>query len=326
MRPTYSDSRGSYSQRAYTNTDTAEHGVSRRRRSFCCGEDNSATRIQEAAEAAQVSTQASGGRREQMRNARSLSHSALAASSCTLFAPLPDYAKYQERKTQRVLSRRCVFSETPSSPGLESRQAKLVICTDLLDVADRQPASPTSKPRQNTSRSKQTTAIGSHLCDQGEAARTETIADIKKLKSPPLVEDVSASAGAQEDQQKRARNQLPSGNPTDVTRIEVSPGVTTVLRKADETVRAIHNSFFVPVTCSCGKNDLFCIADAKYVLCPACRVVSPVEERPRLCSKGLGMGFSYDTIQAEMMAASARRCSNWRQFQGTVKSVQDHVL
>lgn len=75
--------------------------------------------------------------------------------------------------------------------------------------------------------------------------------------------------------------------------IEVSPGEFMRLRGADETWRAIRNDFYTPCECICCQNTIFCIQDAKLVLCPDCRVVSPIEGN---CSEdgncgGVGLGF-----------------------------------
>lgn len=63
-----------------------------------------------------------------------------------------------------------------------------------------------------------------------------------------------------------------------VTMVQIAPGVTARLRGADETWHCIEHDFFVPITCMSCTTDLCCILDALYVLCPVCRVVSPMEK------------------------------------------------
>jgi len=58
--------------------------------------------------------------------------------------------------------------------------------------------------------------------------------------------------------------------------IEVSPGVFANLRGSEETWNALEAGFVADVECLCCGHQLLCIADAEFVLCPDCRVVSPV--------------------------------------------------
>jgi hypothetical protein len=79
--------------------------------------------------------------------------------------------------------------------------------------------------------------------------------------------------------------------------VEISPGVFALLRGSEETWRAIQAGHFETVVCVCCCNTLQCIADAEYVLCPECRVVSPVlnQYRERSASgqriRGVGLGL-----------------------------------
>jgi hypothetical protein len=73
--------------------------------------------------------------------------------------------------------------------------------------------------------------------------------------------------------------------------IEISPGFRVRLRGADETWRAVENDFYMPTQCIACSITVFCIQDADYVVCPECRVVSPMEE-PATGSGGCGLGFS----------------------------------
>jgi hypothetical protein len=91
--------------------------------------------------------------------------------------------------------------------------------------------------------------------------------------------------------------------------VEISAGVHEPLRGADETVRAIRQDFYVPISCFGCSKDIFCIADAKYVICPECRVVSPIEEGAldgqSLEQRGLGLGFTCESLfqmQSEILS------------------------
>jgi hypothetical protein len=59
--------------------------------------------------------------------------------------------------------------------------------------------------------------------------------------------------------------------------IEISPGVYLLLRGAEETWNCIGRDFFMPCLCLGCSHELCCIQDADYVLCPKCRVVSPLD-------------------------------------------------
>ena len=101
----------------------------------------------------------------------------------------------------------------------------------------------------------------------------------------------------------------PKAVESEPTLIEISPRVSEPLRRADETVTAVRHDFYVPVSCFGCSHDIFCIADAKYVICPSCRVVSPIEEGAlegrSLNQHGLGLGFTCESlfqIQSEILS------------------------
>lgn len=81
------------------------------------------------------------------------------------------------------------------------------------------------------------------------------------------------------------------------TRIEVAPGITARLRGAKETMKCVENDFYLPTTCFCCSQDLFCIMDASFVLCPKCRVISPMEGSADGLEGGVGIGFTYDDLR-----------------------------
>lgn len=86
--------------------------------------------------------------------------------------------------------------------------------------------------------------------------------------------------------------------------VEISPGVHVKLRRTKDTLDAIANDFYLPVTCFACAMDLFAIANVLYVVCPMCTVVSPVEGGEENCGEGLGLGFTLETlkrVQCEIM-------------------------
>lgn len=68
--------------------------------------------------------------------------------------------------------------------------------------------------------------------------------------------------------------------------IEVYPGVFSPLRGANETNRAISLGCFKDTSCFDCMARIRCIQDAEYVLCPTCKVISPL-----LTEKGHGVGL-----------------------------------
>jgi hypothetical protein len=73
--------------------------------------------------------------------------------------------------------------------------------------------------------------------------------------------------------------------------VEIYPGVTEQLRGAVETARAADINFVVPVQCISCTIDMLCIADAAYVICPLCRVVSQTTQQALNDQWGVGLGF-----------------------------------
>ena len=83
-----------------------------------------------------------------------------------------------------------------------------------------------------------------------------------------------------------------------VKSIEISPGTYLRLRGAEETWKAIELDFYMPCSCCCCDLTLFCIQDADFVLCPGCRVVSPMVGN---CfgggdEGGVGLGFTMESL------------------------------
>jgi hypothetical protein len=86
-------------------------------------------------------------------------------------------------------------------------------------------------------------------------------------------------------------------NPQEV-KVEISPNVWVRLRGADETWACVEQDFFMPVVCFGCASELCCIQDADFVLCPTCRVVSPMNGIVDAASSdgGVGLGFTFDDL------------------------------
>uniref|UniRef100_A0A7S3L049 Uncharacterized protein n=1 Tax=Amphora coffeiformis TaxID=265554 RepID=A0A7S3L049_9STRA len=79
--------------------------------------------------------------------------------------------------------------------------------------------------------------------------------------------------------------------------IDIAPGVRARLRGFDETKACVGRDFFLPCLCFSCATNLFCIMDANYVVCPVCRVVSPLEGGADLDYQGgVGLGFTSDDL------------------------------
>ena len=60
--------------------------------------------------------------------------------------------------------------------------------------------------------------------------------------------------------------------------IEVSPGIFLPLRGSQETMAAVNSGRAIPVNCMACQASLRCVPDCQLVLCPDCRILSPVED------------------------------------------------
>jgi hypothetical protein len=92
-----------------------------------------------------------------------------------------------------------------------------------------------------------------------------------------------------------------SGEKDDVM-VEIFPGVTSRLRGTQETLQAVANDFYTPVSCFACNEDVFCVADVSYVICPGCKVVSPLDADDKVFDgqpierHGLGLGFTVESL------------------------------
>jgi hypothetical protein len=73
--------------------------------------------------------------------------------------------------------------------------------------------------------------------------------------------------------------------------IEISPGLYATLRGADETQSAAQDGFLIHPNCIVCNSRISCIADADFVLCPRCKVISPSGTTKTNGVGGVGLGF-----------------------------------
>jgi hypothetical protein len=80
-------------------------------------------------------------------------------------------------------------------------------------------------------------------------------------------------------------------NPEDSPMVEIEPGVHARLRGSKETARAMQLGIVAHVPCICCTQEITCIRDTAYFLCPTCRIVG---SNPGGVW-GVGLGFiAYD--------------------------------
>ena len=111
--------------------------------------------------------------------------------------------------------------------------------------------------------------------------------------APPPRIPSTGSAGS-------SRRRVPAAA-AETTYVEIAPGVDAPLRNSDETMGAISRNFIVSALCFGCEASLYCIADAKFLICPQCRVVSPLlieNDDGSASGHGVGLGFTRETLLA----------------------------
>jgi hypothetical protein len=88
--------------------------------------------------------------------------------------------------------------------------------------------------------------------------------------------------------------------------IEISPGIQARLRGSEETWQAILDGGYAPVHCMGCNTSLFAIQDCSFVLCPHCRVVSPMDAADNK-RDAVSMGFTFDDLVKWHPAAEVDR-------------------
>lgn len=91
--------------------------------------------------------------------------------------------------------------------------------------------------------------------------------------------------------------------------LEIQPGLFLPLRGSQESLQAVEQKFVARTSCMSCETKLLCIQDAEYVLCPLCKVVSPVLTNLGSSSGGsVGLGIQMnDPSAVQQVSSSGRR-------------------
>ena len=118
--------------------------------------------------------------------------------------------------------------------------------------------------------------------------------DTYMLQSQGLQRQASDFSWGEHDTKPAAVPSSPKQSPTPT--IELEPGVFLRLRGAVETQMAIQSGHFIATDCPCCTATICCIENADYVVCPDCRVVSPIQgaANDARSDGSVGLGFKFD--------------------------------
>lgn len=116
----------------------------------------------------------------------------------------------------------------------------------------------------------------------------------------PCVRYVHNSAGEYDPGRHHSTTASTQHPPPPAPYIEIAPGMVERLRGAVETWDCVRHDAIDPCACACCcTTSLFCVNDAAYVICPHCRVVSPLhdddvdDDDQRSARYGVGLGFTH---------------------------------
>jgi hypothetical protein len=124
----------------------------------------------------------------------------------------------------------------------------------------------------------------------------------KERNYPPATSAGSFTHVLRKDMENEKSQSLLAPPPSRPARsmILVSPGHEARLRGAAETCQAIQRDFYLACVCFDCQAPLFCILDAWLVLCPHCRVISPIYHSNGDVAMnqegGVGLGFTIETL------------------------------
>lgn len=123
-----------------------------------------------------------------------------------------------------------------------------------------------------------------------------TTTTMENHRPPAPYWDPSAPAFSRGYQQWPQEQAHPPSVQRHQARVQVAPGLSLRLRGAAETKEAIERDFYLPAMCLSCQLDMYCIQDASYVVCPRCRVVTPMEGMVEGFDGGVGLGFTHDAL------------------------------
>jgi hypothetical protein len=127
-----------------------------------------------------------------------------------------------------------------------------------------------------------------------------------KLANRPSTHGNDPSPASRKINENRPVVGMDPGVPTAGVLIEISPGVQARLRGSEETWQAILDGGYAPVHCLGCSTSLFAIQDCSFVLCPHCRVISPMDAADNK-REAVGMGFTFDDLVKWHPAAESDR-------------------
>lgn len=79
--------------------------------------------------------------------------------------------------------------------------------------------------------------------------------------------------------------------------VQVAPGTNAPFRGSDETTEAMRKDFITHLACWGCTQEVYCIADCRWAICPDCQTISPLDN----CADdawGLGLGLAEDFVNA----------------------------
>lgn len=105
--------------------------------------------------------------------------------------------------------------------------------------------------------------------------------DLQKFSLPQIMPESIRSERPQDKNNDGSCGEISSNEESvleqAVVEVEIYPGVSRVLRGAQETSQASERNFVVDCMCLVCTIECSCIADAEFVICPTCLVVNPLE-------------------------------------------------
>jgi len=188
-----------------------------------------------------------------------------------------------------------------SVPGDEEhRQAFTTAALHCVSVKEATPKQTNSKDRAAISSGKfasatstTTTAESSFAAAAAASAQSETG---PQPQLPPLVGE------AEEDEKDHV-----AAAKADLVYVEIEPGLEVPFWGAEETIEAVSKDQVVPTYCHSCACDLYAIEHCEYIICNACRAVSPMvnlsqdDHQLRLLDpepkEGLGIGFTQTDLE-----------------------------
>jgi hypothetical protein len=152
--------------------------------------------------------------------------------------------------------------DATTAASLRQRQRAFVPLTHYQEY-DLQLSSPTTTTTSSTTRTTTApqTPTNQHQQPQLQASKN----------TPSVIRNHRDESTTEND------SSLSKSSLSPVVTVEIYPGVSQILRGAEETAKAAKRNFLEGCTCLICNAEYSCIANAAFVICPACFVVNPLE-------------------------------------------------